>query len=98
VGDRIMTKAETDKLLYLISKGDNNAFETLYVKTKNGVYSFLYTYVHNHADTEDLMQTVYLKIKTTPEELKKPPQTGKLNNLSLHLQSSLSSVLLFPLL
>ena len=66
-----MTKAETDKLLYLISKGDNNAFETLYVKTKNGVYSFLYTYVHNHADTEDLMQTVYLKIKTNISQYKK---------------------------
>lgn len=58
-----MKRAETDRLLQRISQGDNAAFEELYVKTRKGVYAFLYTYVHRSADAEDLMQTVYLKIK-----------------------------------
>lgn len=59
-----MKRAETDRLLQRISRGDNAAFEELYIKTRKGVYAFLYTYVHRKADAEDLMQTVYLKIKT----------------------------------
>ena len=59
-----MTRAETDRLLQRISYGDNAAFEELYVKTRRGVYAFLYTYVQRSADAEDLMQTVYLKVKT----------------------------------
>ena len=59
-----MKKAEIDKLLQKTAKGDNAAFERLYEKTKRGVFAFLYTYLQNYADTEDAMQTVYLKIKT----------------------------------
>ncbi len=58
-----MNKWQIDKLLYLISKGNNKAFEILYEKTKRGVYAFIYNYLQNHCDTEDAMQTVYLKIK-----------------------------------
>ena len=61
-GDR-MRKAEIDHLLYRIAEGDNRAFERLYEGTKRGVFSFLYTYFHHYADTEDAMQTVYLNIK-----------------------------------
>ncbi len=60
-----MNGTETDKLLVLISGGDNAAFEELYLRTKRGVFAFLYTYLHDVADTEDAMQTVYLKIKTS---------------------------------
>ena len=56
-----MRKAEIDRLLLLIANGDNKAFEKLYDGTKRGVFSFLFTYFHNYADTEDAMQTVYLK-------------------------------------
>ena len=59
-----MKKAEVDKLLQKTAQGDNVAFERLYEKTKRGVFAFLYTYLQNYADTEDAMQTVYLKIKT----------------------------------
>ena len=55
---------ELDKLLIKMQGGDNAAFETLYARTKRGVYAFLYTYFHNSCDTEDAMQTVYLRIKT----------------------------------
>lgn len=58
-----MRKAEIDRLLRLTADGDNAAFERLYEGTKRGVFSFLYTYFHNYADSEDAMQTVYLKIK-----------------------------------
>ena len=59
-----MNKMETDKLLRLVAQGDNHAFEDLYERTRRGVFAFLYTYFHNYADTEDAMQTVYLKVKT----------------------------------
>ncbi len=58
-----MSSRELDRLLLRIAEGDNAAFEELYLRTKRGVYAFLYTYFHNAADTEDVMQTVYLNIK-----------------------------------
>lgn len=59
-----MNRSEMDRTLQCVAAGDNAAFEQLYVHTKRGVYAFLFTYFHNVADTEDAMQTVYLKIKT----------------------------------
>ena len=58
-----MDKKYIDGLLYKISAGDNGAFEELYLKTRRGVFSFLYTYLQNYHDAEDAMQSVYLKIK-----------------------------------
>lgn len=58
-----MHRTEIDRLLVKTAHGDNAAFEELYIKTRRGVYAFLYTYLHQNADTEDAMQTVYLKIK-----------------------------------
>ena len=58
-----MNTNKTDKLLKRIATGDDDAFEELYILTRKGIYSFLYSYFHNHADTEDGVQTVYLKIK-----------------------------------
>ena len=52
-----------DRLLIRIQEGDNSAFEELYTQTKRGVYAFLYTYFRNPADTEDGMQTTYLRVK-----------------------------------
>lgn len=58
-----MDKKYIDELLYKISTGDNKAFEELYIKTRKGVFSLLYTYLENYHDAEDAMQTVYLRIK-----------------------------------
>lgn len=58
-----MNAKETDALLRKIAEGDNVAFEQFYIRTKNGVYAFLRSYFRNHADTEDAMQSVYLKVK-----------------------------------
>ena len=59
-----MSAKELDALLVRIANGDNVAFEEFYARTCRGVYAFVYTYFHNSADTEDVMQTVYLKVKT----------------------------------
>ena len=58
-----MDGIETNDLLCKIAKGDNTAFEELYVKTAKGVYAFIYSYLKNAHDSEDALQTVYLKIK-----------------------------------
>lgn len=52
-----------NRLITLVASGDNYAFTKLYNNTKRGVYAFIYSYLKNTADTEDAMQTVYLKIK-----------------------------------
>ena len=65
-----MKKREIDYLLGLIAKGDNGAFNKLYIETKRGVYAFLYSYLNNRTDCEDAMQTVYLKVKTNISQYK----------------------------
>ncbi len=59
-----MKNAELDLLLRKIASGDNAAFARLYERTSRGVFSFLYTYLGDYADTQDAVQTVYLKVKT----------------------------------
>lgn len=59
-----MSRTAIDKLLVKTAQGDIASFEQLYECTKRGVFAFLYTYLHNYADTEDAIQTVYLKVKT----------------------------------
>lgn len=58
-----MHEKQIDKMLVGIAHGDNIAFEELYNATKRGVFSFVYSYMKNYEDAEDVMQTVYLKIK-----------------------------------
>lgn len=58
-----MDGRQIDKLLIRISRGDNDAFAALYEETRRGVFSFLYSYLKDYEDTEDAMQTVYLKVK-----------------------------------
>ncbi len=58
-----MNENQINKLLVQTARGDNDAFAELYEKTKHGVFSFLFSFLQNYEDTEDAMQTVYLKIK-----------------------------------
>lgn len=67
----MLNKKEIDRLLIKVANGDNDAFEKLYEHTKRGVYAFLYSYFRNAADSEDAMQTVYLKIKKNIGSYKK---------------------------
>ena len=58
-----MTRKELDNHLVLISQGDEEAFERLYAETKRAIFSFLYTYTNSYAETEDLMQDTYVRIR-----------------------------------
>lgn len=58
-----MDKRRIDRLLSDVRGGSEEAFEALYLETRNGVFSFLYTYYRNYHDAEDAMQSVFLKIK-----------------------------------
>lgn len=58
-----MQDRQIDQLLQRIAQGDNDAFETLYKQTGRGVFAFVYSYLKNYQDSEDVLQTVYLKIK-----------------------------------
>lgn len=58
-----MEERRIDTLLSRIACGDTTAFEALYLATKRGVFSFAYSYLHRTEDAEDVMQTVYLKVK-----------------------------------
>ena len=66
-----MSGAEIGNLLVLTASGDTDAFSQLYKKTARGVYAFIYTYLKNSADTEDAMQTVYLKVAKSANTFKK---------------------------
>ena len=58
-----MNKREINIALRKTASGDNEAFERLYIETRRGVYSYLFSYFDNDADCEDAMQDTYLKIK-----------------------------------
>lgn len=58
-----MDKKELDLCLQEIAKGDNRAFERLYEETRKGIFAYLYGFSKDYHKTEDLMQTVYLKVK-----------------------------------
>lgn len=58
-----MNAKQINDALERSARGDVAAFEQLYKEMRGGVYSFAYTYFHNSFDAEDVMQTVFLKVK-----------------------------------
>ena len=58
-----MNRFEINVQLNKIAEGNEKAFENLYNGIKGGVYSFAYSYMKNREDAEDIVQTVFLKIK-----------------------------------
>ena len=58
-----MNRFEINAQLNRIAEGSETAFENLYNGVKGGVYSFAYSYMKNREDAEDIVQTVFLKIK-----------------------------------
>lgn len=58
-----MQSRRIDDALRRSARGDEEAFENLYREMRGGVYSFVYTYFNNPHDAEDVMQTVFLKVK-----------------------------------
>ena len=57
-----MNKRHLNRLISEIAAGNTAAVEKLYVETKNGVYAFVYPFFKNSADTDDCVETVYLKV------------------------------------
>lgn len=57
-----MTPNEIDQLIKDISSGDHQAFAALYAETRMAVYGVAFSIIKNHADTEDIVQDVYLNI------------------------------------
>ncbi len=44
--------------------GSEEAFEQLYTESKRGVYSFIYSYVPNSFDAEDLTEQTYINVRS----------------------------------
>ena len=53
-----------DTLLIEISKGNNDAFEKLYIDTKASVYGYALSILKNTHKAEDVLQDTYVKIMT----------------------------------
>lgn len=51
-----------EELLFLISKGDQDAFREFYEKTKTSVYGFALSLLKNTHDAEDIMQSTYVNV------------------------------------
>ena len=58
-----MDKREINHLLIMIARGNNQAFEKLYIETRKGLYALLYPYFKNSYDTEDALEEVYIRVK-----------------------------------
>lgn len=53
-----------DELLVEISKGNNTAFEKLYIETKSSVYGYALSLLKDSHKAEDVLQDTYVKIMT----------------------------------
>ena len=62
------TKINTE-LLKLLKKGDLVAFDTIYNNYSRRLYGFVFRYVKKEADTEEIVQEVFLKIWQGREKL-----------------------------
>ncbi len=43
--------------------GDEDAFEMVYKECRKGVFSFIYSYVKNYHDAEDIMQQTFINVR-----------------------------------
>lgn len=58
-----MQDKQLDQLLQRTAYGDDLAFEAFYEQTSRGVFAFVYSYLNNYQDAEDVLQSVYVKVK-----------------------------------
>jgi RNA polymerase sigma-70 factor (ECF subfamily) len=54
--------SEISRLLVRISAGDKNALEELWLKTKDGLYSFILSYLSDRQLAEDALQEAFIAI------------------------------------
>jgi len=57
------------ELVKLLKKGDMSAFDIIYKKYSRRLYGFVFRYVKQESDTEDIVQEVFIKIWKSREKI-----------------------------
>ena len=60
-----MTKQELDQKMLRLQQGDETAFAEIYEETNRGVFAFVLSICRNYHTAEDIMQTTYIRLRTT---------------------------------
>ena len=60
-----MTKQELDQKMLRLQQGDETAFAEIYEETKRGLFAFILSLCRNYHTAEDMMQTTYIRLRTT---------------------------------
>lgn len=60
-----MAKPEIDNLLLQLQQGDEVAFEKIYTETERALFSYILSLCRNYHTAEDLLQTTYIRLRTT---------------------------------
>ena len=71
-----MDKSELDYYMTLLRRGDETAFEIIYEKTKRGLFAFILSYCKNYHTAEDLMQSTYIKLRSSIDSYKPGSNAG----------------------
>lgn len=65
-----MKEAESNtELVRLLKKGDMKAFDIIYKKYSKRLYGFVFRYLKNEVDTEEIVQEVFIKIWKSRDKL-----------------------------
>ncbi|MFO8148410.1 MAG: RNA polymerase sigma-70 factor, partial [Gillisia sp.] len=65
-----MNKNESNtELVKLLKKGDMKAFDIIYKKYSRRLYGFVFRYLKQEADTEEIVQEVFIKIWKSREKI-----------------------------
>ena len=55
------SQLKDDKLMELYKNGDDKAFEVIYSRYRNNIYSYLWKRLNDKSDVDDLFQKVFIK-------------------------------------
>ncbi len=58
-----MNRLRQERLVQRIKQGDEQAFAEMYEATRKGVFSYIYSILHNFAVSEEIMQDTYITVK-----------------------------------
>ena len=65
-----MKNKDLDLLLRKMKMGNEDAFVELYNATKKGLFAFIYTYLNNYQDSEDILLETFIKIRSNIQRYK----------------------------
>ena len=69
-----MKNKDLDLLLKKMKMGNEDAFVELYNATKKGLFAFIYTYLNNYQDSEDILLETFIKIRSNIQKYKENPK------------------------